>query len=171
MITLEGPYGSARHFPQFSEANFDHILLIAGGVGATFILPIFRQLKEEKHTETTMVWLVRRRAETVGYSGGLVGPEGDVTASAEGLRVFETRAPGPAAESGTQPAEGATEGARRRRPNLGRIVDDAFEGSPGPRVAVLVCGRPEMSRQVRQHVAAWVRKGWQVWWHEENFAR
>ena len=100
MITLEGPYGSARHFPQFSEANFDHILLIAGGVGATFILPIFRQLKEEKHTETTMVWLVRRRAETVGYSGGLVGPEGDVTASAEGLRVFETRAPGPGGLSG-----------------------------------------------------------------------
>lgn len=171
IITLEGPYGSALHFPQFSGAKFDHILLIAGGVGATFILPIFRQLKQEKRGEATMVWLVRSRAETVGYSGDLVGPDGDATASADGLRLFETRAPGPVAESDTQPDEGTRGGRRRRRPDLGRIVDDAFEGSPGPRVAVLVCGRPGMSRQVRQHVAAWVRKGWQVWWHEENFAR
>ncbi|MCJ1432208.1 hypothetical protein MMC27_001564 [Xylographa pallens] len=39
---LEGPYGSAAKFPDL--LNYDHILLVAGGVGATFTLPIYRDL-------------------------------------------------------------------------------------------------------------------------------
>ncbi|MCJ1284110.1 hypothetical protein MMC26_003441 [Xylographa opegraphella] len=39
---LEGPYGSAAQFPDL--LSYDHILFVAGGVGATFTLPIYRDL-------------------------------------------------------------------------------------------------------------------------------
>ena len=39
---IEGPYGSAANFPDL--LSYDHILCVAGGVGATFTLPIYRDL-------------------------------------------------------------------------------------------------------------------------------
>ncbi|MCJ1315741.1 hypothetical protein MMC15_001061 [Xylographa vitiligo] len=39
---LEGPYGSATKFPDLLD--YDHVLFVAGGVGATFTLPIYRDL-------------------------------------------------------------------------------------------------------------------------------
>ena len=41
-ILLEGPYGAAQHFPNFLD--YDAVLLVAGGVGATFTLPIYLHL-------------------------------------------------------------------------------------------------------------------------------
>lgn len=43
-IILEGPYGASNRLPDFS--SYDHVLLVAGGVGATFIVPICRSLVE-----------------------------------------------------------------------------------------------------------------------------
>ncbi|KAH7047406.1 ferric reductase like transmembrane component-domain-containing protein [Macrophomina phaseolina] len=66
-LTIEGPYGAA--FPDFND--FDHVLLVAGGVGATFALPLFRSLTEGTpdsppvlRTRVHLVWAVRRLAET-----------------------------------------------------------------------------------------------------------
>ncbi|MCJ1384650.1 hypothetical protein MMC17_007768 [Xylographa soralifera] len=39
---LEGPYGSATKFPDL--LSYDHVLFVAGGVGATFALPIYGDL-------------------------------------------------------------------------------------------------------------------------------
>ena len=41
-ITVERSYGSSAYFPQLLP--YDRILLVAGGVGATFTLPIYRHL-------------------------------------------------------------------------------------------------------------------------------
>lgn len=39
---MERPYGAAKNFPDL--LNYDAVLLVAGGVGATFTLPIYRAL-------------------------------------------------------------------------------------------------------------------------------
>lgn len=42
-IIIEGPYGSSPYWPDLLKFH-DRILLVAGGVGATFTLPIYRSL-------------------------------------------------------------------------------------------------------------------------------
>ncbi|OJD29120.1 ferric reductase like transmembrane component [Diplodia corticola] len=68
-LTIEGPYGAS--LPDFRE--FDHVLFVAGGVGATFTVPVFRSMTEGTHpgdqppvprTRLRFVWAVRRLAET-----------------------------------------------------------------------------------------------------------
>lgn len=68
-LLVEGPYGSSTYFPDLLK---DHtsILLIAGGVGATFTLPIYRHLlqscAEESMTvapKIRFVWSVRQAAD------------------------------------------------------------------------------------------------------------
>lgn len=58
-----------------------------------------------------------------------------------------------------------------KRPDLRKIVDDAFRTATiDETVAVLVCGPEEMGREVRRCVTQWVEKGRDVWWHNESFA-
>ncbi|QDS73686.1 hypothetical protein FKW77_002988 [Venturia effusa] len=67
-LQIEGPYGT--RLPSF--AHFDRILLIAGGVGATFIIPIYRsvitsRLNAPNNTNLSdirLVWSVRSISET-----------------------------------------------------------------------------------------------------------
>ncbi|KAM3070088.1 hypothetical protein ACMFMG_003879 [Clarireedia jacksonii] len=69
-LNIEGPYGTSRRFPNFAE-KFDRVLLIAGGVGATFILPIYQATKEAMENEENgkgaknvrMIWSMRDVAE------------------------------------------------------------------------------------------------------------
>lgn len=60
-------------------------------------------------------------------------------------------------------------GNNSRRPNFQKIVDDMFRHGVEEKVAVLVCGPEEMSREVRQRIGPWVLKGREVWWHNESF--
>lgn len=143
LLSLEGPYGSALHFPRFSGASFDSVLLVAAGVGATFILPIYGQIRQEKYVEVRMVWIIRDRTETNVYSAA-----GDVLS--DKVQVLETQ--------------------ESQRPDLKVIVDNAFEGFVGHRVAILVCGPYQMSSEIRRHVTPWVGRGWNVWWHSEQFS-
>lgn len=48
---LEGPYGGSAHFPDF--LSYDSVLLVAGGVGTTFTLPIYQDLLLRLHTQST----------------------------------------------------------------------------------------------------------------------
>ena len=62
-VTLEGPYGAASYFPDL--ATYDQVLFIAGGVGATFTLPLYIDLLQRKsrgeHVPTPkFVWSVRQ---------------------------------------------------------------------------------------------------------------
>ncbi|ESZ95451.1 hypothetical protein SBOR_4192 [Sclerotinia borealis F-4128] len=68
-LNIEGPYGTSRKFPNLAE-SFDRVLLIAGGVGATFTLPIYRAVKESMENEgrananVRMIWVMRDSAES-----------------------------------------------------------------------------------------------------------
>lgn len=60
-LKIEGPYGSAANFPDLS--TYDRILLVAGGVGATFTMPIYRDLVErginKNRRKVRFVWAVK----------------------------------------------------------------------------------------------------------------
>lgn len=68
-LNIEGPYGTSRKFPNLAE-KFNRVLLIAGGVGATFTLPIYRAVKEAMESEgrvnasVRMIWVMRDAAES-----------------------------------------------------------------------------------------------------------
>jgi len=66
-LLLEGPYGASTRLPNLSE--YDKVLLVAGGVGATFIIPIYRSMLEldkstSAGTRIRCIWAVQKLAET-----------------------------------------------------------------------------------------------------------
>jgi NAD(P)H-flavin reductase len=72
--TIEGPYGPANPLPDL--ARFQRILLVAGGVGATFTVPLWRHVVETRaalglghHQHLRLVWAVRTLPE-VGWAVG-----------------------------------------------------------------------------------------------------
>ena len=66
-LSLEGPYGASTRLPDLTD--FDKVLLVAGGVGATFIMPLYRLLAELHDstpgaTAVRCVWCVQKLADT-----------------------------------------------------------------------------------------------------------
>lgn len=66
-IAIEGPYGASTRLPDLSD--YDRVLLVAGGVGATFIMPIYRSIIDfhdptPAGTQIRCIWAVQKLAET-----------------------------------------------------------------------------------------------------------
>lgn len=175
-LAIEGPYGVPSYFPKLSGCEFDRILLVAGGVGATFTVPLYRALvKDNPSTKVHFVWAVRRAGD-VGWA--LAGKEDKALSKDEYVQVFVTGAADSEESQGVDGEEGVELGAvthdpeikyQLMRPNLRKIVDDEFKHGHDDRVAVLFCGPTEMGRDLRRHVGVWVRKGRVVFWHSESF--
>lgn len=110
-VVLEGPYGASTRLPDLSD--YEKVLLVAGGVGATFIIPIYRSILEY-HNPTPVgpqlrcIWAVQKLAETQWAFPDAASPENDAEANenedgnAEGLlhgpanvEVYVTRPSGP----------------------------------------------------------------------------
>ncbi|KAL2043097.1 hypothetical protein N7G274_004157 [Stereocaulon virgatum] len=189
-ILVEGPYGSANYFPD--PATYDRILFVAGGVGATFNLPIYRDLLRrstagDQVPPANFVWAVRKDEDAVW--GVQVLSEQCKGILPKSFEIFVT-GKGGSASDGPPPIrndsielqereglldtsaskEGIAEAVRRGRPNFRGIVDEVFEqGGSGDRVAVLVCGPSDMGASVRKEVGRWVWRGREVWWHSEEF--
>ncbi len=170
-INIEGPLGSSRYFPTFVE--WDRVLLVAGGVGGTFVLPIFRAVKEQLEVEgkskehVQFVWAMRSAAEVAWVA------DSDLDAD-ESVQMFITGGhPG----EGPEPADGSVEmddlipgpSGSADRPDLRAIVDKTFRLGGEEKVAVVVCGPAGMAREVRGAVGRWVERGREVWFHDEGF--
>jgi hypothetical protein len=90
-LTLEGPYGASAHLPDFS--GFDKILLVAGGVGATFILPIYRSIIEfgdANHAggpQVRFIWAVKKLADTQWASFPSPSPAASSTEATPSLHI------------------------------------------------------------------------------------
>ncbi|OTB18071.1 hypothetical protein K445DRAFT_20537 [Daldinia sp. EC12] len=187
-LCIEGPYGCAKWFPNLAGPEFDRVLLVAGGVGSTFILPISsillatRFLNHTQHlrmgdgyiinenpaARVQMVWAVRGAADA---SWPL--DDGEDTLD-DNIQLFLTQSVprDPTLHEAVELDSNSYPNPRQihKRPDLRQIVDDFFRQGVEERVAVLVCGPEEMARELRSYVGAWVKKGRNVWWHNEGFA-
>ena len=183
-LLIEGPYGSAKYFPDLTS-TYDRVLLVAGGVGATFTLPIYQDLLSKgKGSMVKLVWSVKSEADAQwGIEALKEQYEGRLP---EGFELYVSRKPtsigsrrGKADESiELQEREGLLgeeasleENVRKGRPNVPAIVDEIFALSHGgeDRVAVLVCGPSGLGASVRKELGRWVAKGRDVFWHVEEF--
>ncbi|KAI2631186.1 ferric reductase like transmembrane component [Xylaria nigripes] len=184
-LAFDGPYGCAKRFPNLAGPEFDRILLVAGGVGATFILPLYRWiLSENAAARVQMVWAVRGSNDAMWpitgggksivndeniqlfITGGL--PENRGTNERQSLEIEDVELSNLSENPRLAGDRSTIHG--DRRPDLQKIVDDTFRFGAEERVAVLVCGPESMAQDLRSHVGVWVRRGRYVWWHSENFA-
>lgn len=70
-LSIEGPYGLGRHGNEL--LRYDRILFVAGGVGATFVLPLYRQLLADlspskgsyRRQKVQFLWIARSKAEII----------------------------------------------------------------------------------------------------------
>jgi NAD(P)H-flavin reductase len=190
-INIEGPIGSSRHFPNIA-ADYDRILLVAGGVGSTFILPIYQNVRDQLVAEAkspdraTFVWSMRSPYESlwaVDSSSTTGSEEGASIQNDENVQIFVTGQDSFHSHNEPEPQDGSLEmrdmswnendvGIKiksKERPDLGTIVDSVFRRGEGERVAILVCGPAGMARELRRSVGRWVEKGRNVWFHDESF--
>ncbi|KIV91234.1 hypothetical protein PV10_05795 [Exophiala mesophila] len=168
-LSIEGPYGDSSHYlPRLisssRQGDRSQVLLIAGGVGATYSLPMYLALvKARRSTEgLKLIWLVKSQSEA---QWGL-----DVLQTAHVLVDVDIYVTGPS-HNGSCNIKGVTVNTEGSRPDLASIIDDimAFRCSFG-KVTVMLCGPPGLSRVVRAAVGRQVLSyGREVEWHEEQF--
>ncbi|KAI7081744.1 hypothetical protein KC356_g8932 [Hortaea werneckii] len=197
-VSLEGPYGVVSHSDRLLQ--YDRILFVAGGVGATFIVPLYRQLLADlspspgsyRRQKVEFVWIARERAEVVW---AVPEEARERAAFGERVRVFLTgrrdvgamgsregdREDGDGIElleretllAGDDEGEegsGLEVDAQVGRPNLRKIVDRTFAHGVAEKVAVVVCGPAGLNDGLRRAVGSHVRQGRDVWYWEERFA-
>jgi NAD(P)H-flavin reductase len=190
-LNVEGPYGAATRFPALGSADaFDRVLLVAGGVGATFVVPVYRALlTDNPAAKVELVWAVRGAGDAtwavagdepgkgilsdknvhIFLTGDVMDGAGTPGRNTRAASRREAEAAGAGVEMGAMYRGRNAAQRNRRRPDLKKIVDDTFRLGGEERVAVLVCGPEEMARDLRQHVGYWVMRGRSVWWHNETF--
>ena len=132
-LRVEGPYGAARYFPDLIN-SYDRILLVAGGVGATFTLPIYRDLLRHAREGSSLdsqirfVWSVRDAGDAAWGIKYLQDDGGDAP-----LQGFEIYMSGPPLEQripneGGEPAEESIE--LQERNQLLQATGENNDGEP-----------------------------------------
>ncbi|KAI5920587.1 ferric reductase like transmembrane component [Camillea tinctor] len=182
-LSIEGPYGSTTHFMNRARIDFNRVLLVAGGVGATFIMPLYRaMLSESSAVKVQMIWAVRTPGDATwpvnGNKNGIM--DGDNIQIYLTGNILDARNNDTTASIRGEQIEmnDISEDRRNRydriydnkRPNFQNIVDELFRQSVEDRIAVVVCGPAGMAQELRSCVGVWVKKGRRVWWHNESFA-
>ncbi|KAL9105411.1 MAG: hypothetical protein Q9227_009404 [Pyrenula ochraceoflavens] len=186
-VLIEGPYGQAEHFVPdlLASKKRGTVLFVAGGVGATYTLPIYLSLlgSNDRTLEAKFVWFVRSAAETkwvieMMLRSGL---------SEVDAQIYITRGDEEEAKKKTWENYGASQlnglevNVVSSRPALRDVVEPVFhkpEKSKATngnshrqeRVVVLCCGPAGLSKSLRQEVGTFVhREGREVAWHAEQF--
>ncbi|KAF2657073.1 hypothetical protein K491DRAFT_655489 [Lophiostoma macrostomum CBS 122681] len=185
-LGLEGPYGASARLPDF--ARFDKILLIAGGVGATFVMPIYRSILEAGDSSHPLrfIWATRKLSETQWafpmvdddepamespthavevFVTQPVGPDLQVSEAAEDVELAEDDQLLSMEEQMEKPRRGVL--LRAGRPQIRAIIDE--ECSKASKVAVIACGPKAITTTVSDSVERWVSRGLDVYWHDETF--
>ncbi|KAG2005292.1 hypothetical protein GB937_008835 [Aspergillus fischeri] len=181
LLEIYGPFESIPRFSKLAR-KYDRILLVAGGVGATFALPVYRELKEQVEAEgkgqdrITFVWSMKT-LEEAALAVGLA--DGQALTQDENVKLYLTqsyhmRRQKPSADECVELEELQAQRtvvwscAETGRPDLDKIAGDVI-GEADERVAVLFCGPPGMGRILRENIGRYVREGREVWWHAEAF--
>ncbi|KAL7820723.1 hypothetical protein V8C26DRAFT_393139 [Trichoderma gracile] len=189
-LAIEGPHGAiGKRFPHLLAWGPSRILLVAGGVGATFALPLYHALRHDSLPSSSpssphvhFVWAIRSAADaTWAMTPNSSGDNEKSLLDDDNVHLYltENLMGNDASSIELQDMRGDAASRRRRqtssssnnsrRPNFQKIVDDLFRHGADEKVAILVCGPDEMARDVRRRVGPWVFKGREVWWHNESF--
>ncbi|KAK1996440.1 hypothetical protein LX36DRAFT_723024 [Colletotrichum falcatum] len=175
LLRIEGPYGGPGTYSSIlSRGGFDSVLIFVGGIGMTFGLPIYQYtLQQSTKAHVNMVWSVRHLKNTAWAPPSVLRDQR--------MHIFVTgKYPMMHGEEQARPdlstccVTGETLlGIRHshQRPNLEKIIGDALEAIDEGRLAVLVCGPLELKQELQEHVCSQVRRGRDVWWHDETFSR
>ncbi|KZM21323.1 oxidoreductase [Ascochyta rabiei] len=179
IVRIDGPYGATSKFSILESSSFDYILLVAGGVGATFIMPLYERLiANNVSAEVKVVWAVQNANETSWpilstqesiYNDPRVdiyttGTKLDLDANDSGSGSHIEDVEMNIWKDGRSVPVGD-----RQRPDFQRIVDQIFVKNHYKRIAVVVCGPVPMSQDLRQAVGVWVKKSKDIWFHSESF--
>jgi NAD(P)H-flavin reductase len=176
-LNIEGPYGTiGKTFNDLITSGINRVLIVAGGVGASFAIPLYHAINAENSiAHVQLIWAIRSAGDATWASST---PTGKSILDDEQVQLFLTGDMGVADDSdnaaGVEMNNMAQQTARpavrnNKRPDLQKIVDDTFRKSQQENVAILVCGPTEMVRELRKSVTPWVMKGRNVWWHNESF--
>ncbi|KAK3376717.1 ferric reductase like transmembrane component [Lasiosphaeria ovina] len=88
-LSIEGPYGIQTVAHLAGDGGFDRVLLVAGGIGATFTVPLYRFiLRENRNAKVQMVWSVRQTGDMTWVASGS-GAKGDIMDD-ENVHIFLT---------------------------------------------------------------------------------
>ncbi|KAF4963723.1 hypothetical protein FSARC_8293 [Fusarium sarcochroum] len=177
-LNIEGPYGTiGKTFNDLVTSGISRILIVAGGVGATFAVPLYHAILAENSTaHVQLIWAIRSAGDATWASSSSTGKSlleddqvqlfltGDM-----GVADDSDNATGVELNSLSQQQIPRTAVRNSKRPDLQKIVDDTFRQGQQESVAILVCGPAEMAKELRKSVTPWVMKGRHVWWHNESF--
>jgi ferredoxin-NADP reductase len=94
-LALEGPYGVSTHADEL--LRYDRVLFVAGGIGGTFIVPLYRQLLADlspspgsyRRSKVDFLWVVRKLEDA---TWALPNVQSEREGFVERLRVFVTGA-------------------------------------------------------------------------------
>ncbi|KAH8174766.1 ferric reductase like transmembrane component domain-containing protein [Sarocladium implicatum] len=184
-MDIEAPRGAAaKNLSDLLSPTIQRILLIAGGVGSSFIIPIYKSIIEDNPSANVQViWAIHKAGDATwpvstskpGEMSILNDDRVDLYVTSDMSAGGDPEGDGEGVELRSMPSRNqrgsrqATTENNRRRPDLKKIVDDTFKKGQAEKVAVLVCGPTNMAREVRQHVTPWVVNGREVLWHNESF--
>jgi hypothetical protein len=208
-ITVEGSYGTSTHEDKLLQ--YDRVLFLAGGVGATFIVPLYRQLLADlspgkgsyRRQKVSFVWIARSKSEVVWAvpteqrdreafterlkvcltgagaegEGNVIDYSEDVEAAAvgeteDGIELEEQKQllSDDARSNGNGVKDVSDLSIYAGRPDLRRLVQQTLSHGSNERVAIVVCGPKALNCDLRRQIAPWVKRGREVWFHDESFS-
>ena len=206
-LAIEGPHGSSSLEDKLLQ--YDRVLFVAGGVGATFILPLYRQLLSDlspgkgsyRRQKVTFVWIARSEREVTwavptdqrekeGFVERLkiciTGPNTTSTGASENPMDYNNGVAAAAIdeddgielEEQKQLLANNKDSATARsdlpiftgRPDLRRLIHQALSHNNNERVAIITCGPKSLSQSLRREIAPWIKRGRDVWFHDESFS-
>ena len=204
VIAVEGPYGSASLYePSLSAyliSQTDRTLLIAGGIGATFIFSVahglLARLQDKPVVQTKkllrVIWVAHGKKEMSWANSLLARRSKESTGACLGdvVELYHSR-PGwndtnpdlsdlveeddenvPLKSMADSRSTQEVRKARVGRPDVKNVVNDFLTGDAITRAAaVAVCGPPSLRRDVKKEVGAHIKRGTKIWWHEEQFGQ
>ncbi|KAI1676081.1 ferric reductase transmembrane component [Pyrenophora tritici-repentis] len=195
-LMLEGPYG-ATCLPNLSF--FNTVLLVAGGVGATFTLPIYQSIVRRGSSDRTckaggarvrFIWAVKRLAEAqwafpMLENGEEAGAD-PASCNRSIAEVFVTQPSTPSLSAG-----GLEEDVELVEADQLPSADEQIESptkrivwkfcrpdipaivdeavSSATSIAVISCGPRALSEQLHRSLHPWVMRNHEVYWHNEGF--
>jgi NAD(P)H-flavin reductase len=146
-VLLDGPYGGI----QGSLKIYDRVLLVAGGSGSTFVMPVLLDLMRGYHEgmnckQIELVWVVPNTDEIFWFDQVLDEAIRDIPDSILTVSVFVTGSTPATLEVKPHLFE-----VQNGRPNIPLIVQDSCTGSGT--LAVATCGPDCLTLDVRNAVA------------------